>query len=287
VISAESIKKFSTTLSEKFVAPTRNYLEQKDWFIDLFRRPLAKSFNHMFYLLRKNTFDCTTFMGKHILKFPTDLWNYQEIIFEKKPDVIIESGIFLGGSTYYFAKLLQMVGKGRLYAIDTTLAHADTDLRSMPHVQLIQADSKNPELIEFLRSQIGPDETVMVILDSDHETEHVFAEMELYSELVTDGQYMIVEDGIIDRTYPLGHKQGPLKAIRRFLDKTEDFAIDHFRGRFLLSHNPSGYLLKNGEPHEDFQTEADCYRPTRLWLPGTEFPQDMRWLDMLNQNVVT
>ncbi len=285
MISQEDIKNFSARITGGLIGPARNYLESQDWFVELFRQPLVRGFNRLFYLLRKNTFDCTTFMGKHILKFPTDLWNYQEIIFEKKPDVIIESGVFLGGSTYYFAKLLEIMGHGRLYAIDTTLAHADPELGAMKHVQLIQGDSKDPDVIAYLRSQIGPDETVMVILDSDHETEHVHKEMGLYADLVTDGQYLVVEDGIIEETYPWFHRQGPLKAIRRFIDDNDAFEVDHYRGRFLLSHNPSGYLLKNGKLRDDFKSEADCYRPTRLWLPDHEFPQDMRWLQKLNQNL--
>jgi cephalosporin hydroxylase len=249
--------------------------------------PLVSAFNKLYYYLRKNTFDQAFFMGKHVLKFPTDLWIYQEIIFERKPDVIIETGVFLGGSTYYFAKLCEMFGHGRVIAVDITLAHADPDLVALPNVTLLQGNTSDPHTLERVKSLVRENETVMVILDSDHEPEHVFQEIKLLSTLVTEGQYLVVEDGIIEDAYPVFCNRGPLIAIRRFLKESQDFVPDYFRNRFLLTHTPSGYLLRVSKDRREnlkFRKAEDTLRPFRLWLPDQPFPADMSWLRYLNQN---
>lgn len=261
-----------------------NRLGASDIYVKIFRRTLARSFTRMFYLLRKNTFDQTYFMGKHVLKFPTDLWSYQEVIWDKRPDVIIETGVFLGGSTLFYSKLQAMMGNGRVIAMDITLDNMDPDLKDAANVTVLEGSSSDPDMVAQVKALISPNETVMVILDSDHAEEHVLAEMQLFSELVTADQYMIVEDGLIDRVYPLFNRGGPSRAIKRFMKQNQDFKVDHYRTRFLLTQNPGGYLLKTADISAAQSTEADNYRPLRLWLPFTQSPDDMRWLKLMGQN---
>lgn len=282
-------KKIWQKLIAKFYNPAIfyfiNLLETSNIYIHLFRMSTVNSFNKIYYYLRKNTFDHTLFMGKHVLKFPTDLWVYQEIIFEKKPDVIIETGIFLGGSTYYFAKLCELFGKGRVIAVDINFDNADPELLKLPNLTLIQGSTNNYETFEKVKSLISSDESVMVILDSDHDAEHVYQEIKFFSTLVTDGQYLVVEDGIIEHVYPLFFNKGPLTAIRRFLQENREFVPDYFRNRFLLTHNPCGYLLKSDRNSKvTFKSEEDCYRPFCLWLPGQATPEGIPWLKYINQN---
>lgn len=265
-----------------------NSFEDNKFYLWLFRYPKINSFNRLFYYLRRNTFDSTFFMGKHVLKFPTDLWIYQEIIYEKKPDVIVETGVFLGGSTYYLSKICELVGKGKVIAIDITLDHADTDLLNCENVTLIEGDTSDPDTFNKIQRYIKPDDKVMVVLDSDHHPSHVYAEMKLFSKLVTEGQYLVVEDSIIDRTYPFPLNRGPKVAIQKFLRETSDFIPDFYRNRFLLTHNFSGYLMKCSmlSTRMDVQMRSpdECLKPFRLWLPGQDFPQDMAWLKQLDQN---
>jgi len=264
-----------------------NILETIPLFLNLFRKPLIASFNKTYYYLRCNTIDNTRFMGKHVLKFPTDLWAYQEIIFEHRPDVIVETGVFLGGGTYYFSKLCQLFGHGRVIAVDITLDHTDPELASLPNVTLIEGDSTAPATLERVRALISPGEKVMVVLDSDHTAESVQAEMALFSQLVSEGQYLVVEDGIVDRVYPFWVNRGPLTAIKRFLHQNSDFQPDYFHNRFLLTQNPSGFLLRVGGDvarRPQFPTPEGCLRPSRLWLPGQGVPGEIKWLGYLNQN---
>jgi cephalosporin hydroxylase len=263
----------------------RNLAGRSDAWVRMFRGRNARAFNRLFYYLRRNTFDATFFLGKHVLKFPTDLWAYQELIHERKPDVIVETGVFLGGSTYYFAKLLDWMGGGRVIAIDITLDHADPDLVAMPNVTLIEGNTTSPEVLERVRQLIKPGEKVMVVLDSDHTTEHVLAEMNLFSQLVTDGQYLIVEDGIVEEVYPRLLRNGPRKAVKKFLAKNSGFAPEYYWNRFLLSLSPAGFLLKHGGREQvRFSAMEDCLRPLGLWVPYNRAPGEPAWTSRLNQN---
>ena len=88
-------------------------------------------------------------------------------------------------------------------------------------------------------------QVVLVILDSDHNMPHVLKEMEIYSEFVTKGSYMIVEDSNVN-----GHPimpnwgPGPFEAIQRFLEENNSFEVDKNREKFYMSFNPNGYLKK-------------------------------------------
>lgn len=265
-----------------------NLFEKNDFYLQTFRNSKIEAFNRLFYYLRKNTFDSTYFMGKHVLKFPTDLWVYQEILYEKKPDIIVETGVFLGGSTYYFSKICELMGHGKVVAIDVTLDHADPDLLDLDNVVLIEGDTSSSDTLEKVEEYITPNDKVMVILDSDHAPGHVYAEMQLFSKLVTEGQYLVVEDSIIERVYPFPLNKGPGIAIREFLKDNLDFFPDFYRNRFLLTHNFSGYLIKCSDQRTreaiKMQTPQERLKPFRLWLPGQNFPQDMSWLKSLYQN---
>ncbi len=263
----------------------RNAAGRSDAWVRLTRARHARRFNRLFYHLRRNTFDSTFFLGKHVLKFPTDLWAYQELIFERKPDVIVETGVFLGGSTYYFAKLLEWMGGGRVIAVDITLDHADPELRSLPNVTLIEGDTTSNDIFERVRKLIRPGERVMVVLDSDHTTEHVLAEMKLFSRLVTDGQFLVVEDGIIEDVYPMFMRNGPRRAAKKFVAEHPEFQPEYHWNRFLLSLSPAGFLLKSdGSEKVRVSKMEDCYRPLGLWLPYNKAPGNPAWTSKLGQN---
>ena len=198
--------------------------------------------------------------------------------------MIIETGVFLAGSTFYFAKLCQMLGRGRIIGIDQTLDHVDPESRAQPNVTLIEGSSRDPAVIERVKALIHPGEKVMVILDADHTPEHVYPEMQLFAPLVSPGQYLVVEDGIISEVNPGFWKtRGPLSAVRRFLREHNEYLVDHYRVRFLLTHNPLGYLLKRDgqEDPRRFKRAEDCFRPLRLWLYGLS--TEASWMERLNQ----
>lgn len=175
-------------------------------------------------------------------KYPTDLFIYQEIISETKPDLLIEAGTFKGGSAYYFASLFDLLGRGRVMTVDIQ----DRPGRPKhPRIEYLLMSSTSDEALLRIKSAIQPNDRVMVSLDSDHSAEHVFRELQLYAPLVSKGCYLVVEDTNING-HPVYSSFGPgsMEALEKFMANNQDFVIDHSREKFKLTVAPSGYLRR-------------------------------------------
>lgn len=191
---------------------------------------------------RGGTWLDTRWLGVPVLKCPLDLWVYQEILFEVRPDLIVETGTAAGGSALYLASLCDVLGAGRIVTIDI---EPNADRPQHPRITQIVASSTDLKVAETVAAEAGKVERVLVILDSNHEKEHVLEEMELYSPLVTRGSYLIVEDTNVNG-HPIlpGFGPGPMEAVAAFLPQHPEFAPDRAREKFLMSFNPSGYLRR-------------------------------------------
>jgi len=171
-----------------------------------------------------------------------DLWIYQELIYELKPDVIIETGTGSGGGTLFFASICDMVGNGRIIAIDIV------DKEDRPHhnrITYLHGSSTSEEIADQVRRLISDKDKVMVSLDSYHHKEHVLRELEIYSKFVNKGSYIVVEDTNLNGhpVVPTGDP-GPMEAVEEFLRGDKNFAIDKSREKFFLTFNPNGYLKR-------------------------------------------
>jgi cephalosporin hydroxylase len=184
-------------------------------------------------------------MGVPIVKHPNDLIAYQQIIFETKPDLIIETGSFVGGSALYMATVCDMIGHGQVLSIDIAKraelpTHTGIDF-------LIGLGSTDPELLDHVRRR-AEDKRCMVILDSAHNANHVYNELRAYAPLVARGCYLIVEDTNRDG-YTLGagdiiDGQGPAEALRRFQPTNRGFEVDRRFEQWGFTQNPNGYLRR-------------------------------------------
>lgn len=187
-------------------------------------------------------FQRTSWLGVPCLKCPLDVWIYQEILFEVRPDLIIETGTNLGGSALYLAHILDILGHGAVVSIDV----AALPRPAHPRITYVQGSSSDAALVT---AAIGdrPRGTCVVILDSDHSEAHVTAELELLAPYVTPGSYLIVEDTNINGhpTYP-SFGPGPFEAVQKFLPAHPEFVVDRSREKFLMTFNPGGYLRKLG-----------------------------------------
>ncbi|QOI99694.1 MAG: cephalosporin hydroxylase [Phycisphaeraceae bacterium] len=200
-------------------------------------------------LIKKTrNFGDVTWLGNPVWQNVLDLWTIQETIAAVRPARLIETGTNRGGSSLFYAHLLDLMGlahdMGKILTIDIerlhTLAH--------PRITYLLGSSTAPEILQsvhaFAKDSPGP---VMVILDSDHSRAHVRDELERYAPLVTPGSYLLCQDGVIDEL-PMFHKhgeEGPLLAVKDFLDSHPEFEVDHQRcGRFLISHHPMGWLRR-------------------------------------------
>jgi cephalosporin hydroxylase len=188
-------------------------------------------------------------LGTQILKNPLDAWIYQEIIYDVKPDVIVEIGSKYGGSTKYFANLLDLLENGIVVSIDI-----DRSKYHLEHkrVSVLTGDSASPEIIEAV-ARLCKDKTVLVIHDGDHRKEQVLKDLDNYAPFVTPGSYYIVEDGIVDLFHygdGLGFKEpGPLAAVEEFLSTHSDFIVDKEKERYMLTYNPNGFLKRVSHSH--------------------------------------
>jgi len=203
---------------------------------------IVDDFHRLYYSQPHRTWSNTSWMGSPVCKSPFDLWIYQEILHEVRPDVIVECGTYAGGSARYFASLCDLFGKGRVVTIDAIpLDHRPVH----PRITYLTGSSVAPEILRAVRSKIATGDKVLVTLDSCHEARHVLEEMRLYGPIVTSGSYLIVEDGNVNG-HPVApeHGPGPAEAIVQFMATSKDFVVDRTREKFFMTFNPSGYLRK-------------------------------------------
>lgn len=197
---------------------------------------------HKLYYDASETWTDLKWLGVQAQKFPGDLWVYQEIIAEQRPDWIIESGTNRGGSALFLASVCEALGHGRVISIDV---QAPSSPPQHPRLEYIVGSSTSGEVLAQLQDRVGGAAGVMVLLDSDHSFGHVQRELDLYSDLVTPGSYLVVED-----TNLAGHPvksylhAGPYEAVREFLATDSRFAIDRSREKFFLTFNPNGFLRR-------------------------------------------
>jgi cephalosporin hydroxylase len=213
------------------------------------QRPVSTVFHYFAY--SGGGFRKTHWLGVPIQKLPSDLWMYHEIIWETKPDLIIETGTFRGGSALFFANLFDLMGTdGRVITVDVN--RCSEGYPRHPRIQFITQSSTTPETVALIRSEIRPGDQVMVILDSDHSELHVRKELDLYSPLVSPGCYLVVEDTNVNG-HPVfrGHGPGPMEALIDFLAGSSgcNFASDLARvEKFGFTFHPRGWLRRAVPP---------------------------------------
>ena len=183
-------------------------------------------------------------LGQQITQNPLDLMTIQDTIAEIRPELIIETGTWHGGSALFYAHLFDLLQTdGRILTVDVKARVQTTH----PRVTYLVGDSLAPDILDRVRGQVaqtrGP---VLVVLDSLHTAAHVRQEMELYSRFVTRNSYLHVQDGLVD-TLPIFRRErpGPLKAIQHFVTEHPEFVVDEDRSRrFVITDHPMGWLRR-------------------------------------------
>ncbi len=142
-----------------------------------------------------------SWMGRPIIQLPEDMIRIQEVIYQVKPDIILETGVAHGGSLIFYASLCKAMGKGRVVGIDIEIRphnRAAIEAHELkPLITLIEGSSTDPSTVEAARSLCGAGERVLVILDSCHTKAHVAQELEAYRDFVTPGSYIVATDGVM------------------------------------------------------------------------------------------
>ncbi|MEP5765012.1 MAG: CmcI family methyltransferase [Halieaceae bacterium] len=195
-------------------------------------------------LMQKHMMHQSSYFGVQAWKCPTDFWMYQEIIFETRPDLIIEIGCNRGGGALALAHLCQNIGHGRVIGIDISLDKIAPSIAAREDIHFMEADAS--QCFDEVSALVGPDERVLIIEDSSHTYENTLALLRQYSALIKVGDYFIVEDGICGHglTIPGAPNPGPYEAVETFVQENEHFVIDRDKERFMITWNPKGYLQR-------------------------------------------
>jgi len=199
-----------------------------------------------------------TWMGVPIIQFPQDIVAMQELIWQVKPDLIIETGVARGGSLVFYASMLELLGGGKVIGVDIDIrAHNRDTIETHPmseNIILIEGSSTDDDVISTLVKYIKDNDckNVMVALDSNHTHQHVLDELRLYAPLVSMDSYIVVFDTVIedmpqssfpDRPWDKG--DNPKTAVWEFLKKDTNFEIDTMMdSKLLISVAPNGYLKR-------------------------------------------
>src|SRR5262249_345131 len=179
-----------------------------------------------------------------IQKNPFDLFQYQEVLFAEKPDLLIETGGYRGGGTLFFAQMLDLIGHGQIVSVDVS---PRWDFRVRDHARVTTVTGRSVDRGVFARiRRLARDARVMVVLDSDHTQAYVERELSLYSRLVQPGGLIVVEDTDVNGhpVFP-SHGPGPFEAVQEFLNQNPEFARDEARAaRLFFTSAPGGWLRR-------------------------------------------
>ena len=211
-------------------------------------------------------------LGRPIIQYPQDVVALQEIIWEVKPDLIIETGIAHGGSLILSASMLALLdmfdaieakksfdprhSQRRVLGIDIDIrAHNREAIEAHPlasRIDMIQGSSIDPAITQKVRKIASKYQKVLVCLDSNHTHDHVLAELEAYAPLVTKGSYCCVFDTVIDDmpqdmfpNRPWGPGNNPKTAVKEYLTGHPEYQLDKNReDKILITVAPGGYLSR-------------------------------------------
>lgn len=177
-----------------------------------------------------------TWMGRPVIQLPDDMIRLQEVIYQVKPDVILEIGVAHGGSLIFSASLCKAMGRGRVIGVDIEIRpHNRKAIEAHElagYITLIEGDSIAEETVARVRGLIQPGETVLVFLDGCHTKAHVLAELQCYGTVTTPGSYIVAMDGIMKdlagtpRSQPDWTWNNPYEAAREFVAANPDFVIE-------------------------------------------------------------
>ncbi len=198
-----------------------------------------------------------SWMGSPIIAYPQDMIAMQEIIWDLKPDLIIECGVAHGGSIIYYASLLNLIGKGMVLGIDIDIRkHNRKIIESHPmfnRIELIEGSSVSEGVYNEVKKKSESKKKILVCLDSNHTHDHVLKELELYAPLVSKDSYCVVFDTVVedmgkdwdwgDRDWGVGNN--PKTAVHEFLKTNNDFKIDKsIENKLLTTVAPEGFLKR-------------------------------------------
>ena len=204
---------------------------------------------------RYNWIHQTTWFGEPLLQLPQDMFALQEIIFKTRPRFIIEVGVAWGASLLFYSTLMEVLGGDRVIAIDIYIPddlknRIDAFGKLADRITWLNGSSIDQETFAQVKELIGDSRDVLIILDSNHTHDHVLKELNLYSQLVGKGYYLVCGDTVVEympeqthRPRPWGPGNNPKTALDAFLKENKRFEVDkRIENKLVFTCNPGGYL---------------------------------------------
>ena len=198
-----------------------------------------------------------TWMGRPIIKYPQDIVIMQELIWDVKPDLIIETGIAHGGSIIFSSSMMELMGNGgKVIAVDIDIRkHNRDEIEKHPmmkNITMLEGSSVDEKIVQQITDYAKNFKKVMVVLDSNHSHEHVYRELELYTPLVSLDSYILLPDTFVE-FFPKGYVtnrpwdvgNNPYTAMEAYLKTTDQFVKDEsITNKLLITEAFGGGYLK-------------------------------------------
>jgi cephalosporin hydroxylase len=198
-----------------------------------------------------------TWMGRPIIKYPQDIVIMQELIWDVRPDLIIETGIAHGGSIIFSSSMMELLGNGgKVIAVDIDIRKHNRDAIEkhpmMKNITMLEGSSVDEKIVQQITDYAGNFKKVMVVLDSNHSHEHVYRELEMYTPLVSMDSYILLPDTFVE-FFPKGYVtnrpwdvgNNPYTAMEAFLKTTDQFVKDEsVTNKLLITEAFGGGYLK-------------------------------------------
>jgi cephalosporin hydroxylase len=198
-----------------------------------------------------------SWMGRPIIKYPQDIQIMQELIWDVKPDLIIETGIAHGGSIIFSSSMMELLGNGgKVIAVDIDIRkHNRDEIEKHPmfkNITMLEGSSIDENIVKKIADYAKGFKKVMVVLDSNHTHEHVLRELEMYTPLVSLNSYILLPDTFVE-FFPKGYVtnrpwdvgNNPYTAMEAFLKTTTEFVKDEaITDKLLITEALGGGYLK-------------------------------------------
>lgn len=239
--------------------PIKKFESEKRKNINRLGRNKALSTLSLKFIIDSRKYNYTynfNWLGRPFIQIPQDIVALQEIIWETKPDLIIETGIAHGGGLIFYASMLELLGKGEVLGIDIDIReHNRKEIekhKMSKRIKMIEGSSVDEGVIKKVEKIVQKHKKVMVCLDSLHTHSHVLEELNLYSKFVSRGIYLVVMDTIIEympkgfyKDRPWDKGNNPLTAVKEFLKNNKNFIIDkEIENKLLITCAPDGFLKR-------------------------------------------
>jgi cephalosporin hydroxylase len=202
-------------------------------------------------------------LGRPIIQYPQDIVQFQEIVWQTKPDLIIETGIAHGGSLILSASMLALLDISTPLPRERMVLGIDIDIRKhnreamethclAKRIKMLEGSSIDESIVDKVKEYTKGFQSIMVCLDSNHTHDHVLQELKFYAPLVTVANYCIVWDTVVEdmpensfEDRPWGKGNNPKTAVWEFLRTHTEFEIDQkIQNKLLITVAPDGYLKR-------------------------------------------